>query len=97
MSIQYTVLGFEPTTFGTRVSSHNHQTRPPALWSGVCGTVGRATAPVVQIQSLAFYFLSVSTVLKRRKSKGTIICKKITLFCNLYIVIPSIKTKMVSP
>ena len=24
MSIQYTVLGFEPTTFGTRVSSHNH-------------------------------------------------------------------------
>ena len=24
MSIQYTVLGFEPTTFGTWVSSHNH-------------------------------------------------------------------------
>ena len=30
MSIQYTVRGFEPTTFGTRVSSHNHKTRPPA-------------------------------------------------------------------
>ena len=29
MTIQYTVLGFEPTTFGTRVSSHNHQTRAP--------------------------------------------------------------------
>ena len=24
MSIQYTVLGFKPATFGTRVSSHNH-------------------------------------------------------------------------
>ena len=24
MSIQYTVLGFDPTTFGTWVSSHNH-------------------------------------------------------------------------
>ena len=24
MSIQYMVLGFEPTTFGTCVSSHNH-------------------------------------------------------------------------
>ena len=24
MSIQYTVLGFEPMTFGTWVSSHNH-------------------------------------------------------------------------
>ena len=24
MTIQYTALGFEPTTFGTRVSSHNH-------------------------------------------------------------------------
>ena len=33
MSIQYTeymALGFKPTTFGTRVSSHNHQTRAPA-------------------------------------------------------------------
>ena len=29
MTIQYTALGFEPTTFGTRVSSHNHQTRLP--------------------------------------------------------------------
>ena len=27
MSIQYTVLGFEPTTFRTRVCSHNHWTR----------------------------------------------------------------------
>ena len=27
MSIQYTALGFEHTTFRTRVSSHNHQTR----------------------------------------------------------------------
>ena len=26
MSIQYTVLEFNPTTFGTRVSSHNHLT-----------------------------------------------------------------------
>ena len=24
MSIQYTAPGFEPTTFGTSVSSHNH-------------------------------------------------------------------------
>ena len=24
MSIQYMVTGFEPTIFGTRVSSHNH-------------------------------------------------------------------------
>ena len=31
MSIQYTVLGFEPTTFGARVSSHNHWTRAPTL------------------------------------------------------------------
>ena len=29
-SIQYTVRGFEPTTFRTRVVSHNHQTRVPA-------------------------------------------------------------------
>ena len=28
MSIQYTVLGFEPTTFGTWVSSHNQGFRP---------------------------------------------------------------------
>ena len=30
ISIQYTVPGFEPTTFGTRVSSHNQWTRAPA-------------------------------------------------------------------
>ena len=30
MSIQYKVSGFELTTFGTRVSSHNHQTMAPA-------------------------------------------------------------------
>ena len=30
MSIQYKVLGFEPTTFGTWLSSHNHKTRAPA-------------------------------------------------------------------
>ena len=30
MSIQYTVPGFESTTFGTWVSSHNHLTRAPA-------------------------------------------------------------------
>ena len=30
MSIQYTVLGSEPTTFGTKISSHNHKTRAPA-------------------------------------------------------------------
>ena len=32
MSIQYTVLGFEPMTFGTWVSSHYHWTRAPALF-----------------------------------------------------------------
>ena len=31
MSIQYTVLGFEPTTLKRRVSSNNHQTRASAL------------------------------------------------------------------
>ena len=31
MTIQYMAPGFEPTTFGTRVSSHNHKTRAPAL------------------------------------------------------------------
>ena len=31
MSIKYALLGFELTTFGTRVSSHNHLTRSPAL------------------------------------------------------------------
>ena len=31
MSIQYMVLGFEPTTFGTQVSSHNHKARASAL------------------------------------------------------------------
>ena len=30
MSIQYPALGFELTTFGMWVSSHNHQTRAPA-------------------------------------------------------------------
>ena len=35
MSIQYTVPGFKPTTFGTRVSSHNHQTRAPAPQSNL--------------------------------------------------------------
>ena len=29
MSIQYPAPGFEPMTFGTWVSSHNHQTRAP--------------------------------------------------------------------
>ena len=31
MTIQYTAPGFQPTTFGTQVSSHNHKTRAPAL------------------------------------------------------------------
>ena len=31
MSIQYIVPGYEPTTFTTWVSSHNHYTRDPAL------------------------------------------------------------------
>ena len=35
MSIQYTVPGFELTTFGTRVSSHNHKARAPALLSQI--------------------------------------------------------------
>ena len=30
MFIQYMVLGFELTSSGTRVSSHNHNTRAPA-------------------------------------------------------------------
>ena len=30
MSIQYTEPGFEPTSFGTLVASHNHKTRAPA-------------------------------------------------------------------
>ena len=30
MSIQYTVPGFEPMTYGMWVSSHNHKTRAPA-------------------------------------------------------------------
>ena len=33
MSIQYTVLGFETTTFRTWVSSHDHWTRAPACLS----------------------------------------------------------------
>ena len=32
MSLQNMVPGFEPMTFGTRGSSHNHQTRAPALF-----------------------------------------------------------------
>ena len=28
MTIQYIALGFEPTTFGTLISSHNHGSRP---------------------------------------------------------------------
>ena len=31
ISIQYVVLGFEPTTFRIWVSSHYHKTRAPAL------------------------------------------------------------------
>ena len=31
MSIQYMVLGLEPTSSGTWISSHNHQTRAPTL------------------------------------------------------------------
>ena len=31
MSIQDMVLGFEPMNIRTRVSSHNHYTRAPAL------------------------------------------------------------------
>ena len=30
ISIQYTALGFEPTTLCTWVVTHNHKTRPPA-------------------------------------------------------------------
>ena len=36
MSIQYTVPGFKPTTFGKWVSSHNHLTRAPAQSCCVC-------------------------------------------------------------
>ena len=52
MSVQYMAPGLEPTTFGTRVPSHNHYTRVPArlvfvsynfMGSG-CGSVGRAVA-----------------------------------------------------
>ena len=31
MSIQYTAPGFEPTTFQTRVVTHNYKTRAPTL------------------------------------------------------------------
>ena len=31
MPIQFTTLGFEPTIFGTCISSRNHYTRAPAL------------------------------------------------------------------
>ena len=40
MSIQYTVPGFELTTFGTRVSSHNHKTR--ALFNPDSGKLNEA-------------------------------------------------------
>ena len=35
LSIQYTVPGFEATTFGTRVSSHNHYTRALSFFPSV--------------------------------------------------------------
>ena len=34
MTIQYTAMGFEPTTSWIRVISHNHKTRAPALKIG---------------------------------------------------------------
>ena len=34
MTIQYTAPGFEPKTFETQVSYHNHQTRAPS--ANVC-------------------------------------------------------------
>ena len=36
MSIQYTTLGFKPTTFRTWVTSHDHQTRAPFILLLVC-------------------------------------------------------------
>ena len=36
MFIQYSVLGFELTTFGSRVSSHNYQTREPTPLTTLC-------------------------------------------------------------
>ena len=42
MSIQYPAPGFELTTFGMWVSSHNHQTRAPALFQLSLANVLRA-------------------------------------------------------
>ena len=44
-----------------------------------------------------FIFCQCQLYWKDENPKVPLYAKKINLFCNLYIVIPSIKTKMVSP
>ena len=51
MSIQYMVPGFEPTTFRMWVSSHNHETRAPAL----------KTSLLFYRQDYSSFFLNVCT------------------------------------
>ena len=49
MSIKIMAPGFEPTTFGTQVSSHNHQTRVPELFVCQQGQCASADLLICQI------------------------------------------------
>ena len=51
MSIQKTVMGFELTTFGTRVSSNNHQTRAPDLYKQSWSFTNKA-GPVILVSKI---------------------------------------------
>ena len=56
MSSHYIVLGFEPTTFRTWVSSHNHWTRAPAQYYKVLRMVTVLTQQITTSRTWDFYF-----------------------------------------
>ena len=74
MSIQYKVPGFEPTTFGMWVSSHNHKIRAPALCQFLIWTI------IGSVRAKMFY----SIVPERRCCKCKKVLKLKTSRCNKF-------------
>ena len=70
MSIQCMVRGFKPTTFRTRVSSHNHQSRAPAIYKQCIRQIVRNVLLDVYVVSTCVPNLYLS--LKIQQDLGTV-------------------------
>ena len=79
--IHYTVLGFEPTTFRTWVSSQNHQTRAPDP-KAICLSTVLSFCKCQQQQQIIF-----CSFLKSLSNPSFVSGERKIILCDIYMII----------